>query len=725
MNILQKANELFRTGYYEEAYGLYKQATIRYGESIVKYNLQKCEQYLGKQVVSTTKRKIVSNSFLNEYFDHVYVVNLKHKVDDRLKVACHLKKNGVNFELFEATNGYIGESLERFNEYQYQELGSMKRYPEYNEKEKKRGYHYIDSAGALGYIFTYLNILNDAKTKGYQRFLILEDDILLCNNFESYFKNFIQNVDEDWKILQLGASQYGWESVDEETASRQGFYLPRMIDTCGSFAIAFDLSIIDDVIEVQNTFEAPFDFLPIGEIYEKNLNKCFVSFPNIVMPDVSNSTIRGKRSQSDHSKKMKWQMGMFDYPLHKPTISVIITSKNNLKYLSSFSKPENSSYILKLYFNSSDGLRPLHNAELLDKEINKIQPIEDSVFLPYADYVVYIDEENILSEKDLITYIEYKTGIVKENNTHLKEASYQEKYYQKDRASVIIPTYKRPKNLKNAIDSVVKQDYSDIELIIVSDNGGDSKYNEETRQIVSTFYDKNPRCNIILIEHQVNRNGSAARNTGIMHSTGEYICFLDDDDIYLDGRLSKSIELLKSTNKTIGGVYCGFLGWNSAQHDLNRYKTGDLTLEILSLDYKKHYLCSNTGTYKREAIMQLNGFDETYRRHQDLEFNLRFFEMFTIDAIQECLVQLYPEPSDIKNTVHNLSMFELKKKFLNQFSYLIAKYDDEMIQFIYSTHWKEAKKYISNMNEFINQLSKNPEESLVHILHDKLCNNLE
>ncbi|WP_438883286.1 hypothetical protein, partial [Bacillus cereus group sp. Bce013] len=82
------------------------------------------------------------------------------------------------------------------------------------------------------------------------------------------------------------------------------------------------------------------------------------------------------------------------------------------------------------------------------------------------------------------------------------------------------------------------------------------------------------------------------------------------------------------TPDDVGAVYCGFLGWNSSENDLHRYKEGDLTLDILMLDYKNHYLHTNTATYKRHVVLSINGFDESYHRHQDLEFNLRFFESY-------------------------------------------------------------------------------------------------
>ncbi len=663
-----------------------------------------------------TKMPSPTNSYLNHYFDHIYVLNLKHKAADRLIIVKHLKQYGVDFEIFEATNGYMGEPLKRFEIYQKRELGDLKRYPEYSEAEKQRNNSYIDSAGAIGIIYSFLRILEDSKKKGYKRFLVLEDDIILSKNFESEFKSFTESVDEDWKILQLGASQYGWDSVGLKAAQDQGFYFPRIVDTCGAFAVAYDSTIVDELIEAESAFEAPFDHLPIGELYERHLGKCFVAYPNIVMADVAESSIRGKRDQFTHSERMKWKIENFDYPLRKPSISIVITNKDNLKYYTNFSKTKQLPFNLRLFFNSSDGIRPLHNIELLNAEKNEILPVDEELYLPESDYTVTIDEEEVLTENDIVKFIEYKLGIRKKNKTPLKEIEAYRRKVKGDRVSVIIPTYKRPKNLKNALASVVKQDYPNIEVIVVCDNGEDSEFTEETRQIVSSFDGRNRNCNVTLLEHSINRNGAAARNTGILTSTGEYICFLDDDDIYLPGRLSKSIEVLKTANKVVGAIYCGCFDDNSPENDLSRYKTGDLTLDILLLEHAKNYLNTDTATYKREAILAINGFDESYYRHQDLEFNLRFFELYTIETIEECLAQRNPDPYDAINQVYDVRMLELKQKFLNQFSYIIQTFDQSLQKSIYEANWAEAKRLISNKDTFIDKLSENYEEKLIHIL---------
>lgn len=119
--------------------------------------------------------------------------------------------------------------------------------------------------------------------------------------------------------------------MDEKNAEYNGYYFPRILDTCGSFAIALDHSIFDEIIAAASAIEAPFDLFPLGEIYERHIGKCFVCYPNIVMPDVSTSSIRGARCQHTHAKEMKWPLEEFDYPLSRPIISLFITSQSNVK----------------------------------------------------------------------------------------------------------------------------------------------------------------------------------------------------------------------------------------------------------------------------------------------------------------------------------------------------------------------------------------------------------
>lgn len=674
------------------------------------------------RAVSIKKEVQEHESALNSYFDHIYLVNLDKSKKERLTVLKHLREIGVKAQRWNATNGYKGIPLAQFEQYKSRQLGTLTRFSAFNELEVKRGKGFIESAGAFGYIHTYLSILRDAKSKNYKRFLIIEDDIILCNDFDKAFEKFISGIDDDWKVLQLGASQYGWNSFNENDAERVGHYYPRRLDTCGSFAIAFSHDIIDELIELESAFEAPFDHLPMGELYEKYIGKCFVCYPNIVMPDVTDSNIRGGRDQFLHGEKMKWQVDKFNFPLNKVSVNVIVNSKTNLKYATQFSGLKQQFANIRLFALSDDGLRPIHNFENLDW-IESSKNVDELCMQP-SDIYITLDENYILSEEDIFKYIISKYEGQEFNISGITEFNPRIIKTEKDKFSVIISTYKRPTNLYNAVRSAAEQDYLNKEVIVVNDTGPEEEYNIQIRSAVSKVKEEYPDVVIKLIEHKVNRNGSSARNTGIFASSGEFISFLDDDDIYLPGRLTKTVEKLKGSGNYIGATYCGFLGWNSPENNLQRYAEGDLTKYILLLDYFKHYVHTNTVTYKRSAVLELNGFDESYRRHQDLEFNIRFFQKNLISATKEAMVRLNPAPSDISNKVFDIDMALLKNKFLNQFTQVIASFGKDISSEIYEKHIHEVVRYIRDKNNF-NRKIRNQNHNIMLMISNGIGERLE
>ena len=648
-----------------------------------------------------------STGILNQYFDKIYLVNLKHQTKERLTAENHLKNNNITFETYTAINGYQKKYKDWFNSYSKRPIGELTYFKEHEHIEKGRKKKLIESPGAVGYIQTYIKILQNAKYNKHKRILILEDDVILCENFNERFKEFIKNIKKDWKILLLGASQYGWKSVDQFYSLRNGFYYPRIHDTKGSFAIAFDESIYNELINNQSHMDAPFDHIPLGDLYEKHLGKCFTAFPYLVMPDVSSSTIRG-RVQDEHSNRMKWWLGDFIYPQKKPNVGIFISDPKSIKNIN-WIWDKNLPFTLSLLKSECNGIVPIHNAEqTASKDSKKISANELSKLGLNYDFFYLWDNEKPLTQ-DLI--MDKLTGKPVEGSkvlTTTKPVNYNFKPYIDNRVTVILPTYKRPENLRAAAKSVLEQCYNDIELIIVDDNGASSKYHQETRNLVNDLRKEYLHRNIIYIQHEVNANGASARNTGIFASSGEYICFLDDDDIYLEGRIAKSVEAIQHTNNNIGAVYCGFLGWNSSKIDLSRFAEGNLSKNLLALDYKSHYLHTNTVTYKRSAIFNINGFDPTFKRHQDLEFNLRFFEEYEVRAVRECLVRLAPSKSTVDNKLYDMNFLKMKTKFLRKFAINISHFNETDKNAIYQAHWDElmkyAGKYINSKNLTIETL---------------------
>jgi len=106
---------------------------------------------------------------------------------------------------------------------------------------------------------------------------------------------------------------------------------------------------------------------------------------------------------------------------------------------------------------------------------------------------------------------------------------------QKPLVTVIIPTYNRAWVLKEAIDSVLAQEFGDLELIVVDDGSTDN-----TPQILESY------AQDLTVIRQPNRGVSAARNRGIVAANGRLISFLDSDDLWLPRKLSSQVNFFNS-----------------------------------------------------------------------------------------------------------------------------------------------------------------------------------
>ena len=232
----------------------------------------------------------------------------------------------------------------------------------------------------------------------------------------------------------------------------------------------------------------------------------------------------------------------------------------------------------------------------------------------------------------------------------------------KSTVSVIIPTYKRADYLKRAIDSVLNQTYSDIEIIVVDDNDPDTVYRKKTEQIMEKYLHYS---NIQYIKHQHNCNGAVARNTGLTYASGEYICFLDDDDWYLADKVERQLNYLKKHGQ-FAAVYCGYERDGKRK---NPHKEGDLSFEILS---GIETIYTNTIMMRRENALSCGGWDERFRRNQEAVFLLRYFACGgLIGAIPDLLVQF--DISDASNRSNPIQSEEDFRFFLDSHEQEIQK----------------------------------------------------
>lgn len=247
--------------------------------------------------------------------------------------------------------------------------------------------------------------------------------------------------------------------------------------------------------------------------------------------------------------------------------------------------------------------------------------------------------------------------------------------------SVIIPTYKNRGGLIDSIESALSQNYDGlIEVIVVDDNDPRSTFRKHTEELMEQYKDN---AKVKYIRHEVNKNGAAARNTGIRAAKGDLIAFLDDDDLFLDGKLSKQVKYLEC-HKDKSAVYCHARRGNTIAS--TAILEGDGSRDILLLQ-------SNFFTpslmFRREALEAINGFDESFRRHQDYELLLRFFAAgYKIGCVPEVLIEIGKNQGENIPTGEKVN--QLKAYFFEKFKSFIEKEDKKTPGFankVYAKHY--------------------------------------
>ena len=245
--------------------------------------------------------------------------------------------------------------------------------------------------------------------------------------------------------------------------------------------------------------------------------------------------------------------------------------------------------------------------------------------------------------------------------------------------SIIITTYGDPTTLRRAIESVLNQTYKDFEILVVDDNSPETKNRKKTEKLMEDFRDE---LRIQYIKHSKNRNGAAARNTGIKVAKGKYIGFLDNDDFFVPTKLEKCINLLEKnpdTNIILTNVLVFRNNKLNAMLDFSKqnYSAFDLMKNINILGTGSNLFLT------KQLCMNLDGFDEGFIRHQDIEFMVRALEIGTVKVIPQFLTVKVHTGNNIPD-YHNLK--NVKKQFTNKFDYIIKKQSEE-----------DKKQYFINM----------------------------
>ncbi|MFL2060978.1 glycosyltransferase family 2 protein [Marinilactibacillus psychrotolerans] len=246
------------------------------------------------------------------------------------------------------------------------------------------------------------------------------------------------------------------------------------------------------------------------------------------------------------------------------------------------------------------------------------------------------------------------------------------------KVSVIIPTFKRSTYLKRAIDSVLSQTYSNIEIIVVDDNDPETEYRKETKELMLSFSDY---TNIIYLEHEHNKNGSAARNTGIRASSGEYITFLDDDDEFLSNKIELQVKKMEQLDESWGGCYTGYkkIGESGSIQESKEKREGNIL--VIALMRNLFVGSGSNLLFRRKAVEAIGEFDESFIRNQDFEFLVRICHKYKIAYVDSCELLIHYEIRENKRSFDEI--VRIDNHFLNTFKPLIDSQSDKDKKRIY------------------------------------------
>ncbi|MDA8430927.1 MAG: glycosyltransferase [Geobacteraceae bacterium] len=216
--------------------------------------------------------------------------------------------------------------------------------------------------------------------------------------------------------------------------------------------------------------------------------------------------------------------------------------------------------------------------------------------------------------------------------------------------SVVIPTYNRAGFLREAIESVLAQTYTNFEIIVVDDGSTDG-----TQELMTSLY-RNVRY-----LRQENRGPAAARNNGINNAAGEFIAFLDSDDIWLPEMLSKQIARL-SLNPAAGLVATGY----------GLFETGRVMTEMVVLDeddladarrgnHYKNFFATSSLMVRKLCLTTVGLLNENLHYAEDWDLLIRLMERYSFEYLPEVLMLYRSHPTNLSTTSLQENMKQWQK----------------------------------------------------------------
>lgn len=189
-------------------------------------------------------------------------------------------------------------------------------------------------------------------------------------------------------------------------------------------------------------------------------------------------------------------------------------------------------------------------------------------------------------------------------------------YNENPLVSVVIPTFQRVSTLKRSIDSVLKQTYRNIEIIVVDDNN-DDEFHKETVTLIEETYIGFP---VKLFFAGQNQGRSAARNEGLRICNGEYVMFLDNDDEFTSTKIESQLSVLIKAGSNFAACYSNYVRVKNERIVVRcgERRSGQLLVESIARDLFVH--AGSNLLVKKAVALGVGGFAENLEINEDIDF---------------------------------------------------------------------------------------------------------
>lgn len=194
--------------------------------------------------------------------------------------------------------------------------------------------------------------------------------------------------------------------------------------------------------------------------------------------------------------------------------------------------------------------------------------------------------------------------------------------------SVVLPTYNRVDIVMEAVESVIAQSFTDLELIIVDDRSTDA-----TAALLARIGDPRVR----LVTNEGGKGGAGARNYGISLARGEWVCFTDSDDLWDVRMLEHLAAGVERAGPQVGVVYGSDFSIDMETGTVRRRRVAELSGNAFPRMLERHFYHHCAAATRRVALESVGGYDENLGGMEDTDLQHRLTEAWEVLAVPEAI----------------------------------------------------------------------------------------